>query len=256
MHLNVKIFSDGVEVAQTVADTLRPDLAIAGVCTGGTCSFSVNLWDLISPDTDHLITVQAQDVQTGEWSNLYDTLRTLDCFTPKVQALIVNSTSDNADANPGDGVCETFEPGECTLRAAIVESNAKPGTDTINFDIPGPGPYTISPGYGFDFISDPVVIDGTTQPGFTGSPLIELNGSNAGPDAFGIVIFAGSSTVRGLVINRFALTGLDIDVNGNNTIQGNYIGTDLTGTVDLGNGVNGLAVSQGSGDNLIGGTTT
>src|SRR5207247_5057670 len=36
---------------------------------------------------------------------------------------------------------------------------------------------------------------------------------------------------------------------------GNYIGTDLTGTVDLGNGVNGIAISQGSGGNLIGGTT-
>lgn len=80
IKLNVRILSDGVEVAQAVADTFRQDLADAGVCTGGTCSFSVNLWGLISPNTDHVITVQAQDAQSGEWSNLYDTPRTLNCF--------------------------------------------------------------------------------------------------------------------------------------------------------------------------------
>jgi titin len=132
-----------------------------------------------------------------------------------------------------------------------MEANASPGTDTIGFNIPGEGPHTITPSYGFDFIFDPVVIDGTTQPGFAGAPVIELNGGNAGPDAYGIVIYAGSSTVRGLVVNRFALTGLDIAVNGNNLIEANYIGTDLTGTLELGNGVNGISISQGSSGNLI-----
>jgi hypothetical protein len=79
LHLNVRILSDGVEVAQTIANTFRQDLADAGVCMDGTCSFSVNLWGLISPDTDHVITVQAQDAQTGEWFNLYDTPKTLNC---------------------------------------------------------------------------------------------------------------------------------------------------------------------------------
>ena len=168
--------------------------------------------------------------------------------------LTVNSTGDGEDVNQGDGICETATVGECTLRAAIMEANASPGTDTISFNIPGEGPHTISPTYGFDFIFDPVIIDGTTQPGFSGIPIVELDGSNAGPDAYGIVIYAGSSTVRGVVINRFALTGIDLDVNGGNIIQGNYIGTDLTGTVDHGNGVNGIAISQGSRGNLIGGT--
>ena len=79
IDLNVRVLSDGVEVAQAVADVFRQDLADAGVCTDGTCSFSVNLWGLISPDTDHLITVQAQDAQTGEWANIGDTPKTLNC---------------------------------------------------------------------------------------------------------------------------------------------------------------------------------
>lgn len=255
LDLNVKIFSDGIEIAQTVADTFRQDLADAGVCLDGTCSFSVDLWGVISPDVDHLITVQIQDAQTGEWVNTFNTPKMLKCVEAQAQTFIVNSINDAGDAIQGNGVCETYTPGECTMRAAIMESNANPGKDKINFNIPGEGPYTISPSYGFDFIGDPVTIDGTTQPGFSGTPIIELEGSNAGPDAYGIVIFAGFSTVRGLAINRFALTGVDINVNGGNTIQGNYIGTDLTGTVDLGNGLTGIAIQSGSGNNLIGGTT-
>ena len=43
----------------------------------------------------------------------------------------VNSPADAVDANPGDGLCQTATPGECTLRAAIQEANALSGADTI-----------------------------------------------------------------------------------------------------------------------------
>lgn len=54
----------------------------------------------------------------------------------------VNSTGDTVDCNPGDGVAETA-PGNgiCTLRAAIQETNALAGPDTIN--LPS-GNYTLS----------------------------------------------------------------------------------------------------------------
>ncbi len=42
----------------------------------------------------------------------------------------VDSTADAVDANPGDGVCATAA-GECTLRAAIQETNALAGADTV-----------------------------------------------------------------------------------------------------------------------------
>src|SRR5688572_19744251 len=80
VDLNIRIFSDGVEVAQTVAGLFRPDLEEAGVCSGGTCHFSVDLWGLITPDVDHVILAQAQDVQTGEWVDLSLSPRTLNCF--------------------------------------------------------------------------------------------------------------------------------------------------------------------------------
>ena len=43
---------------------------------------------------------------------------------------LVNSTSDAGDASPGNGACATGA-GTCTLRAAIQESNALAGRDTI-----------------------------------------------------------------------------------------------------------------------------
>ena len=44
---------------------------------------------------------------------------------------VVNSTADAVDANPGDGVCDDGH-GNCTLRAAVMESNALAGADIID----------------------------------------------------------------------------------------------------------------------------
>jgi len=95
IDLNVRILSDGVEVAQTVADTFREGLDEAGACPGGTCSCDVNRWGLISPDTDHLITVQAQDAQTGEWVDLSNTPKTLNCIVPNWQQVNTNGFGDS-----------------------------------------------------------------------------------------------------------------------------------------------------------------
>ena len=48
----------------------------------------------------------------------------------EAKTFIVNSTADQIDINPGDGVCQS-ESGDCTLRAAIQEANAWPGSDVI-----------------------------------------------------------------------------------------------------------------------------
>ena len=43
----------------------------------------------------------------------------------------VNSTVDEQDASPGDGLCASTPSGGCTLRAAIMEANALAGADTV-----------------------------------------------------------------------------------------------------------------------------
>jgi CSLREA domain-containing protein len=157
----------------------------------------------------------------------------------------VNSTGD-----PGVGTCDATE---CTLREAIAAANANAGTDTIEFNIPGAGPHTIRPGSALPTITDPVIIDGTSEPDFTGTPIIELDGTNAGAGVDGLRITAGNSTVKGLVINRFRSDGIELSSNGGNVIQGNYIGTDTNGTADLGNSAHGVNIN-GVPNNTIGGT--
>jgi len=61
-------------------------------------------------------------------------------FPAQAKLFNVNSTQDAVDVNPGDGICATAT-GECTLRAAIQETNALPGADQIF--VPG-AVYTIT----------------------------------------------------------------------------------------------------------------
>jgi parallel beta-helix repeat protein len=134
-------------------------------------------------------------------------------------------------------VTNVNDSGAGSLRQAILDANAANGLDTIVFQIPGAGVHTIAPANALPSITDPVVMDGTTQPGFAGTPLIELKGANAGLSTDGLRLSAGNSTIRGLAINRFGGAGIHVQVpGGTNRIEGNFIGTDPTGTLSLGNG--------------------
>jgi len=129
--------------------------------------------------------------------------------------------------------------------------------DTIGFNIPGAGVHTIKAKDGLDQLRDATVIDGTSQPGFAALPLIELDGENSGATGpqNALAIFAGKCTVRGLVINRFGRDGINMAIQGGNLIEGNFIGTDSSGTLRRGNGRFGVAVEERSPMNTIGGAT-
>ena len=141
-----------------------------------------------------------------------------------------------------------------TLRWAINSSNGSPGFDTIAFNIPGGGVRTINLTSGLPIITDPVYLDGTTQPGYSGTPIIELNGSSAG-GAHGLRISAGNTVVLGLVINRFTGTGIYLHGSGFNGIRSCYIGISASGISDLGNS-DGIRIDNTSPGNSIGGTAT
>ena len=68
-------------------------------------------------------------------------------------------------------VTNVNDSGPGSLRQAIFDANANPGADTINFNITGPS-LKIQPLLGLPDIIDPVLIDGSTQPGFSGAPII------------------------------------------------------------------------------------
>ena len=150
-------------------------------------------------------------------------------------------------------VTSTNDSGAGTLRQAITSPNGNPGLDTIVFSI-GSGAKTIKPLSPLPAITSPAVIDGTIQPGFSGAPIIELEGSAAGL-ANGLNIESGGCTVKGLVINRFAYSGIALVTNAYKPIEGNYIGTTAAGTASAANCNGGIIIVNSHG-NIVGGATT
>ena len=170
-------------------------------------------------------------------------------------------------------VTNTTDSGAGSLRQAILDANAAAGPHTIQFAIPGPGVHTITPATPLPIITQTTTIDGYTQPGATPNTLsfpqglnavltIELNGQALPLDlnARGLRILAGGSVIRGLAVNRFYITGLQIEPGAGDGIQirGNYLGTTPDGlSVPRGVGVTrqirGLFVFGGVG-HFIGGT--
>lgn len=145
--------------------------------------------------------------------------------------LTVNSTSDTRNFD-----CSVT----CTLRdAAFLAQDG----DTIAFAIAsGHQVITLDSGSGGIEPAHSVTIDGTTQPGYAGSPLIEIN---ANLNTF-VLALDKASTVRGLVLNNPGAVFLG---TGGSSISGCYVGTDFTGMTRVGAGG---FVTTYTGNNIIG----
>jgi parallel beta-helix repeat protein len=170
-----------------------------------------------------------------------------------------------AAANAGTfTVTNTNASGAGSLFQAITDLNASTSsTNTINFSI-GSGPVSIRQPGSFAPLYKPVIIDGTTQPGYSGTPIVELDGSGcyaAGVSGcIRLYLKGGNSTVKGLVVNNYSnhngLQGLGTAAgvslaSANNTVVNCFIGTDLTGMSTRQNDV-GIRIENGANNNTIG----
>jgi CSLREA domain-containing protein len=239
----------------TLAGTIRVDL-ISGFMPVADQTFQVMTYgSRIGEITTIVTTIDGLPTDDVTFTATYNP-NDLTLVARREATFTVNSTAD-----PGsDGVCDLTE---CTLREAIDAANDNPFIDKIAFDIPGAGPHTIQLGSNLPVVSDPVFIDGYTQPGAipntNAPPLgsdavvnVELRGAS-GIDV-GLRISAGNSTVRGLAINSFDGAGIVLEGNGGNLVAGNFVGTDAGGNPGVGNAGSGVAII-GSTDNTIGGTS-
>ncbi|EKB47596.1 hypothetical protein B879_03804 [Cecembia lonarensis LW9] len=150
----------------------------------------------------------------------------------------VNSIEDFPDADLADDICADAY-GNCTLRAAIENANKSSHRDTIIFKIPGKKTHTITLKSTLPYLLFPIVIDGTTQPGYTNAlPSISLSGKNllnndvpAQNDyyqrrSFGLYFDNNSSgsTLRGLAFEAFYSPSIEVDSD-NNIIEANLFGS-------------------------------
>ncbi|NIL98260.1 MAG: DUF4347 domain-containing protein, partial [Planctomycetales bacterium] len=152
-------------------------------------------------------------------------------------------------------VTNTNDSGAGSLRQAILDANANSGSDTITFNIGGGGLQTIVVGTtALPTITETVTLDATTQPGYAGDPLIQLDGSATTGGANGLAIedSTNSNTIKGFIIHSFADAGIEV-LSNNNIIQNNWVGIDASANAAP-NGSYGILVASGSANNLIGGT--
>ncbi len=165
-------------------------------------------------------------------------------------------------------VTTTAPSGPGSLQQAIIDANAMPDLDTIAFGI-GPDDdmvKTIFVTNNLTSLTGPTIIDGYTQSGSSSNTLatgnnavllIEVTSTN---NSQGFNITGGGCTVRGLVLNGFYDTGFQFGnpiliqaAATNNVIEGNFIGTDATGTNDSPR-ITFIGVNVNSPGNRIGGT--
>lgn len=176
----------------------------------------------------------------------------------------VNTTSDGDDATCTHPYVDASN--DCTLHEAIDAANTNAGTDTITFDIStanfsddGDGQFTITITSALPTISGAVDLTAASMWDSTGTvsnrPGIKLLGAGLGSGVDGLTVSAGSSEVKGLVIEDFPDTGIVLQ-----TANSNIIGTDCDGTNDdkernviVRNNLIGISLVATSDSNIIAG---
>jgi hypothetical protein len=177
-----------------------------------------------------------------------------------------NTYTVNTTSYTNDGSCDALGTAtDCTLWEAIVAAMVSTGTDTVAFNIP-----VTDPNYGHNTtgvwtivltttLLSPAdnIVDGTTQATNILSdtnpygPEIEISGKSlsAGVSCWSI---GSNGTIKGLAINRCPAYGLFVSGD-DNTIVGNYIGPDATGSSDVSTSYTGILLGDGAENNTIGG---
>lgn len=211
-------------------------------------TLNVSLLNGFSPDRTENFRILQATVVSGDFTTknlavhnglpLFTTTAGATFYDLAGNALVVRNTNDS---------------GPFSLRDRIATANATVGADQVLFRI-GEGPATIAPTSPLPSITETIFIDATSQLGYAGSPLIEINGSGAGNSSvIGLQLAAGSSEslIQGLAINRFSGDGIRID-SSSNRVSFNFIGTNRAGTAASPNGGNGITIWDAS-NNIVGG---
>lgn len=173
-------------------------------------------------------------------------------ITSLASTLLISGPAAPAYAAATFTVKNTNDSGPDSLRQAILDANATSAKDTITFKISGTGAHTIILADSLPAITKPVVIDGTSQTGYTTQPLIWIDGDQGNSMCINLNPGSDGSTIKGLAVGNCETYGILMVESGSNTIQANFVGTFDGVTASPNN--DGIYVIEGTGGNLIGGT--
>ncbi len=247
-------------------------LVILGMLLG--MNFTGLLPDVFSQKTDegseNEVELLEGELPESQISNNFLVTTTADSGKGSLRQVILNANANTGTDMIGFNISSKdirhFYYKDDAVKGQITPGNRKTtiiSNDAMIADIDPDYPhswYSIQLKSALPTITDPVIITGYTQQGAQKNSLtygnnamlmIELDGTLAGKFSSGLHIAAGNSLVRGLVIQGFSLYGIQIDTKGGNVIEGNYIGSDVSGVGDAGNFI-GVCINNTSG-NRIGG---
>ena len=138
------------------------------------------------------------------------------------------------------------DAGSGSLRQAILDADAAGGSNIIDFAIAGTIQLTSG---ALPTITDATSIQGSTAPGWTAAPVVEINCNGFGGLQIGAGVTGGAiSTVA--IVNA---SGAGVTLNGDNaSVTGNYIGVGLNGTTAMANSGDGLELVSSDGNTISG----
>lgn len=116
-----------------------------------------------------------------------------------------------------------------TLRWAINSANVNAGADTIDFNLSAP--YTIQPTGQLPMVTETVYIQGTSQPGYAGIPLVCLDGGNT--IDYGLVVRGTGSRFRGLRLAKWKQAALWFYITSNCTVESCYVMSNAAVGIDI-----------------------
>jgi len=111
----------------------------------------------------------------------------------------------------------------------LADGTGRPGLKAGYPSMFASGIATIGPASALPDITSPAILDAATQPGYVGTPMLEINGNGAGAGSNGFRITAGGSSLRGFIINRFGQSGIELSGSSGSTVRACYLGTDASG---------------------------
>jgi CSLREA domain-containing protein len=195
LPLNITSISfSGSEAMEFVAGALTP---VSPIPAGDSATFTVTFTPTATGARNATMNIANDDSDEGTFD--------VGIKGTGKAALVVTKIADT-----NDGVCDA----DCSLREAITAANSNADADVIEFNIGGGGAQTIVQTLGvFPTITQPLMIDGSTQPGWVSAPLITIN-PNSNITSF------NASNVTGLTIKYLDISRPDANYDGT--------GVDLT----------------------------